>query len=128
MAHILLLEPNRLLAGQYRRFLEDHGDEVAWAQSAQDAINAADQSSPEVIVMELLLAGHSGMEFIHEFRSYAEWRQVPIIILTRLNRADVSADDKVLKDLGVISYLYKPEASLQRLNQLLNKALAERSI
>lgn len=123
-AHILLLEPNRLLANQYKRFLEDSGYRVTWCQNAQNGINLADSEAPDIVIIELLLAAHSGIEFLYEFRSYSEWKQIPAIILSRVPRADISASDRVFKDLGVLAYLYKPETSLKRLGQKLESVLA----
>lgn len=123
MGHILLIEPNRLLSKQYQEFLESQGHDVTVVQNAQAAVNAADQARPDAVVMELLLAGHGGIEFLYEFRSYTEWRQVPALLLTRLARADVAVNDQTLADLGVADYLYKPETSLKRLSQRLDAVL-----
>lgn len=115
MARILLLEPNKLLADQTKEFLEEAGHEVNWAQNAQKAINVADSKKPDIVVMEILLAAHSGIEFLHEFRSYAEWRSVPVIIFSRLPRDDLKTSDSALNELGVTRYLYKLKTSLHRL-------------
>lgn len=123
MAHILLLEPNQLLAGQYQRFFEDNGHDVTWCQNAQNGINLADNRKPDIVVMELLLTAHSGIEFLYEFRSYSEWRSIPIIILTRVPRNDISSSDKVLEELGVVAFLYKPETTLRRLGERLEVGL-----
>ena len=117
MTRILLLEPNTLLGSQYVNYLKQHGFKVLWSQNAQTAIMSADKEQPDIVVIELLLAGHSGIEFIHEFRSYSEWRKIPIIILSRMPREQLAIDEKALRALGVVEYLYKPDTSLQRLKQ-----------
>jgi DNA-binding response OmpR family regulator len=123
MANILLLEPNRLLASQYRRYLEQQDHVVTWCQNAQNGINIADSMTPDIVIMELLLAGHSGIEFLYEFRSYSEWQNIPVIVLSRLPRTGVTSSDRVFLELGVLSYLYKPETSLHSLGQKLESIL-----
>src|SRR4051812_5002459 len=102
MAHILLLEPNTLLARTYTQVLIQAGHTVTTARSAQQAIHAADQQSPDVVVLELQLPAHNGIEFLHEFRSYPEWQQVPAVVNTTLAPVMMQQFAPVLqRDLGV---------------------------
>ena len=70
-----------------------------------------------------MLAGHSGVEFLYEFRSYSEWRNIPVIILTGVPRGELGLSDVAMTDLGVVGYLYKPETSLAGLAKLARRAL-----
>lgn len=115
MARILLIEPDVVLARQYQEALAAY--DMTWARDAQAAINTADTQPPDLVVMELLLAGHSGIEFLYEFRSYADWKHVPIVIMSRLNRADIPVHGAALEQLGVRAYLYKPDTSLAALKR-----------
>ncbi len=124
MATILLLEPKRTLSRQYKRTLEDYGHSVLCYTTAQGAIQAADNTRPDLVIMELTLAGHSGVEFLYEFRSYKEWQSVPIIILSRLRQDDAAITDKSLKDMGVVAYLSKSAAArLALLRRTVDEAL-----
>jgi len=122
MANVLLLEPNRALAEMYGAALRRAGHVVTEVHSAQDAIEAADEHLPAIVVLELQLAGHDGIEFLHEFRSYPEWQAIPVIVVSNLAPQSLATLDVVLKeDLGVVACLYKPRVSLDRLL----KAVAE---
>lgn len=123
--HILLLEPNTLLAETYSRALVHAGFTVAVAAGAQSAIDAADTRRPDVVVAELQLPAHSGVEFLHEFRSYPEWQQVPVIVhsvLPPVQTAPVA--ESLRRDLGVRTILYKPRTSLQQLLRAVREQLA----
>ncbi|MDB5182255.1 MAG: DNA-binding response regulator [Candidatus Saccharibacteria bacterium] len=120
---ILLLEPNRILAEQYSRFLEREGFEVTWCENAQDGVAAADELKPDIVILELLLAGHSGVEFLYEFRSYVDWLKLPVIILSSVTQASSGVSDATLAELGVGAYLYKPKASLSQIARLVRKSL-----
>ncbi len=116
MAHILLLEPNTLLAKVYTQALEHVGHSVDRAAGAQTAVDAADKKTPDVVIAELHLPGHSGIEFLHEFRSYAEWADIPVILNTTMTAAHLAPVlDALHRDLGIREILYKPRTSLQDL-------------
>jgi two-component system, OmpR family, response regulator PfeR len=121
---ILLLEPNRMLAQQYTRYLEREGYEVTWCENAQDGVAAADELHPDMAIVELLLAGHSGVEFLYEFRSYQDWLNVPVIILSGVSQKSASVSDATLTDLGIAAYLYKPTTSLEQLGRLVGRCLS----
>jgi DNA-binding response OmpR family regulator len=116
MATILLIEPDALLARTYQAALETAGYTVMVRAGAQAAITAADEEHPDVVVMELQLIQHSGVEFLYEFRSYADWLNVPVIILSHVAPGDLAGAHEILRQqLGVQEYLYKPHTSLRTL-------------
>jgi len=99
------------------------GFEVAACDNAQAGINAADNNKPDIVVVELLLSGHSGVEFLYEFRSYDEWSNVPAIIFTSLHRGELNLPDERLKELGVVMVLDKSKSSLEKLVTRINRTL-----
>lgn len=116
MSHIVLLEPDRILAQTYQRACQAAGHSLVPCASAQAAILAADQQRPDVIIMELQLVAHSGIEFLYEFRSYSEWQDIPVLIHSFVPPAEFSANWQLFKtQLGVTRYLYKPHTSLRNL-------------
>lgn len=120
---ILLLEPNRILAEQYTRFLENEGYKVMWCENAQDGVAAADNTHPDIVILELLLSGHSGVEFLYEFRSYVDWLILPVIILSSVSQLSSGVSSTTLHELGVTAYLYKSETSLPQLATVLRRTL-----
>jgi len=115
---VLVVEPDRLLGGVYRQALGAAGHEVTLTTGAQEAIVLADTATPDVVVLELQLSGHGGLEFLYEFRSYPEWQAVPIILHTFVpeRMLDIPAG------LSVGPYLYKPSSRLSRLIRAVNEA------
>lgn len=116
MAEVLLIEPDRLLAESYVEALRSAGHEVNAAPGAQAGILAADAIKPDIVVMELQLVEHSGIEFLYEFRSYPEWQDIPVLIHSGVPRAEFQDSWKLLhEELGARDYLYKPRTSLRQL-------------
>lgn len=125
MARILLIEPDRLLAKHYLSALQAAGHTVTVCLSGQDGIQAADQATPELVILELQLKGHNGVEFLYEFRSYHEWQQIPVLVHSLVPEQALSGISTVPL-LGINSYLYKPTTSLAKLIQAVDEALPSR--
>jgi CheY-like chemotaxis protein len=121
MAHVLLIEPDTVLARTYMQALQHAGHTVAHASGAQDAVNEADGKRPDVVVLELQMAVHDGVEFLQEFRSYPEWQEIPIVVNTSIIPAALAPVRQALEhDLGVVTCLYKPRTTLQQLISAVN--------
>jgi CheY-like chemotaxis protein len=121
--HILLIEPNRILARTYQTALERQGHSVAIIGHAQQAVDRADEHMPDVVVLDLQLPGHSGVEFLYEFRSYPEWQHIPIVLHTFVPPPSLEAQLPLLEQLNVVEYLYKPATSLQKLLRAVSEAV-----
>ncbi len=116
MSRILLIEPDRPLAESYHRALTRAGHKVVVCAGAQTAILAADKLRPDLVILELQLVEHSGIEFLYEFRSYTDWQTIPLIIQSQVPPGEFATNWQLLKDeLGVQAYLYKPHTSLREL-------------
>lgn len=101
--------------------LDMHGHSVCWARNAQTAVDAVDTELPDVIVLELQLGLHNGIEFLYEIRSYPEWQAIPILLYTMNRRAADTAFAETLYQLGVQGIYYKPEVNPRQLRQKINQ-------
>jgi len=113
--NILLVEPNKILAQAYGNELQALGIKVAWAPGAESAIRLIDKKQPDIVVLEPKLAGHSGVEFLHEFRSYEDWQDIPVIIYSSVPEYSFGADEAVWQKFGVERYLDKSRVSIKQL-------------
>ena len=121
--HVLLIEPDKVLAGTYQSVLQQSGHQVIVAVSAQEAVHMADQQKPDVVVLEMELARHNGVEFLYEFRSYHEWLDVPVIIHSFVAPTELAAATTLQGELGVVCVLYKPATSLSQLCSAVRQAV-----
>jgi len=109
--HLLLIEPDLLQADIYKLALVQDGHSVDHASTAQGAVHSADMHRPDVVILELQLANHNGVEFLYEFRSYPEWSNVPVVLHTFVPQAEL--EHTVLgEELGIACSLYKPMTTL----------------
>ena len=126
MANVLLIEPDALIAATYKSVLEHAGYIVDRRATAQSAVTQADAVRPDIVILELQLVRHNGLEFLYEFRSYADWRAIPVVILSNVPVSAFNDSWNVLaRGIGVSIYLYKPRTSLKRLLRVIRETLKE---
>jgi DNA-binding response OmpR family regulator len=128
MAKILLLEADHMLANNFITYIKGLGHEVIWELDPQAAIEVADTSQPDAIILDLLLASRSGIEFLYEFRSYPEWQNLPVIIFSNIVAEEMSSCLKAFEHLNIAAYHYKPTTSLSQLGRTLERALQPVSV
>jgi len=125
MANVLLIEPNKVLAATYKRALQHEGHHIVVTGSAQEAIHVVDARMPDIILLELQLAAHDGIEFLHELRSYPEWQDIPVILMSNTPLQHLAPIGEVLKnDLGILQCLYKPRTTLAQLLKVVREVVA----
>lgn len=118
-----MLEPDAVLANTYRSALEVAGHTVRRTVSAQDGVFQIDASKPDVILVEIQLVAHSGIEFLYELRSYAEWQHIPVLIHSCIPPTEFEGSMGLLRELlNVREYLYKPHTSLMALLRAVREA------
>lgn len=98
MTRVLLVEDDAWLAEVESNIISAAGFEVQIAPHAPAAIEIVDSFHPEVIVLDVLLAGSTAFALLNELQSYSDTGVVPVILCT--NIAD-QFDVKNLKEYGV---------------------------
>lgn len=120
---ILIIEPDKILGRTYSEALKQDGHDVFRSRHAQDAVHVIEDKKPDLIILELQLPGHGGMEFLYEFRSYPEWQNISVVLHTIVPANVLQAQMPHLAHLGVAGYLYKPTTNLQQLKSAVNDML-----
>jgi CheY-like chemotaxis protein len=87
------------------------------------AVTSADINKPDIVVLDLFLAGRSGIEFLYELRSYPDWQQLPVLITGHLPSNEIAEYADALMELRVHKYLPKHTTSLQDLLVEVEQAL-----
>ena len=101
---ILVVDDDRDLCDLLADFLIEEGYDVTRAYSGQDAIDSARHSTPDAVLLDLLLPGVSGVAVGRALRDAASTHDVPIVIIS----GDRAALARSTKDLGAHSFLEKP--------------------
>jgi CheY-like chemotaxis protein len=122
MDRVLLIEPDKILAAAAVHFLRQRGYRPEPHSDLQQAVMAADKHRPAAVITELQLAGRSGIELLYEFRSYPDWQNLPIIIYTSLQPAQLEPFLPALAEQN-ITVIHKSQVGLSELAQVLEQVL-----
>lgn len=117
MATILLVEDDTLTAKCYQTWLGAAQHKTQHVPDVVTAVEAMDAAAPDVILLDMLLPGASGVQLLHVLQSYADLNHVPVIICSNA----LPKDTANLQAYGVRSVLNK--ATLTRA-QLVNAVAA----
>ncbi len=105
MSHILVVEDESAIAELISINLRHAGFEVTIAATAEQAQAAVDGALPDLIILDWMLPGQSGLALAKRWRGDPRTRELPVIMLTA--RAD-EADKISGLDAGADDYLTKP--------------------
>ncbi len=123
MANIILIEADRVLAKNLCSFLKGRGHEVIWEVAPQTAMDHADLRCPDLLILDMVLAGRSGAEFLYEFRSYSDWQKTPAIIYSNLPYEELSSPLDSMEHLSIAAYHHKASTSLDQLAATIDQLL-----
>ena len=119
---ILVVDDEAPIVDVIRAYLEKAGFTVICAYNGQDALTAFDQSSPALVILDLMLPDRSGEDVCQVIRKKS---RVPVIMLT----AKVAEDDLIKGlSLGADDYITKPFSPRQllaRVQAILRRAAGE---
>ncbi len=120
-AKVLIVEDEEALALLLQYNLEAEGFRVSLAQRGDEAEVAISEDPPDLIILDWMLPGLSGIELCRRLRAGKTARPVPILILTargeeqdRIRGLTVGADDYVVKPFSVPELLARIRAILRR--------------
>jgi len=118
-SHILVVEDETKLARFIELELGYEGYQVSVAPDGLAGLAAARQVQPDLIILDWMLPGLSGLEVCRRLRTTGE--KVPIVLLTakdeigdRVAGLDAGADDYVVKPFSIEELLARVRAHLRR--------------
>jgi CheY-like chemotaxis protein len=120
MPEILLAEDNPADVYLVREALKEHGVQctVRTAADGRDVLTllaASDRAwNPDLIILDLNLPRHDGIEILQKVRSTEAIANVPVVVLTS---SDSPRDRTIANDLGATRYVRKP-SNLEQFLQL----------
>src|SRR3954470_23403607 len=120
---ILIVEDEEALTLLLRYNLEAAGYDIESVARGDDADLRLREAIPDLVILDWMLPGVSGIELCRRLRSRPETRQLPIVMLTARGEGSESergpglstgADDYVVKPFSVPELLARVQALLRR--------------
>ncbi len=80
---VLVIDDEPSVREVLSRFLAKAGYEVMTAADGQEALQIVhSRKPPDVIILDLIMAGMSGFEVLSALRVVPDWAQIPVVVLT----------------------------------------------
>ena len=122
MSRILVVEDDPDIADLIRHYLVKAGHHVEVLASGSEAVLRVREKAPDVLILDLMLPGMSGLEVCRTLRDDVETARLPIIMVT----ARAQEGDRVLGlESGADDYVTKPFSTRElvaRVGALLRRA------
>ncbi len=116
---ILLVEDDAMIGEAVSTALKDAAYAVDWVQDGKTALSTLDSAEHQVVLLDLGLPGHDGLEVLKRLRQAG--RDLPVIIITardgvddRVSGLDLGADDYLVKPFDVNELLARMRAVIRR--------------
>ena len=129
--HVLVVEDEAALADLLKYNLEKEGYQVRVAMDGEEAMVAADERAPDLVLLDWMLPKASGVEVCRRLRARQETRNTPIVMLTargeesdRVRGLDIGADDYITKPFSMTELLARVRAVLRRIRPALAEDVA----
>ncbi|MEK7571453.1 MAG: response regulator [Patescibacteria group bacterium] len=119
MKKIFIIDDEESIVEALTLLLEDVGYTVFSAKKGKDILQNVRETSPDIILLDLLLSGLDGREICLELKNQSETKEIPLIMVSAHPSAEKSA-----KEAGSDNFLAKPfetEELLALLDQYLSK-------
>ncbi len=121
MPRVLVVEDEAAIAELIAVNLRHNGFQPTWAMDSETAQREIDAVLPDVILLDWMLPGESGLSLAKRWRGDARTKSVPILMLTargdeadRVAGLDVGADDYIVKPFSTKEMLARIRAVLRR--------------
>jgi two-component system alkaline phosphatase synthesis response regulator PhoP len=121
MSRVLIIEDDADIAALISHYLEKSGYTAESVSDGGRALTQAKDAAPDLIILDLMLPGLSGLEICRALRADNRTAQLPIIMLTargeeseRILGLDVGADDYVVKPFSPSELVARVRALLRR--------------
>jgi two-component system cell cycle response regulator DivK len=105
LAKILIVEDNALNIKLFCDLLAAHGHQPEAVTDSRNALDAARQFSPDLVITDIQLPHVSGLELIRMLRNDDQLGEVPIMAVTAYSTAD---DEERIRAAGAQAYVSKP--------------------
>ena len=118
IAHILVVDDDDGIRSLVKKYLNENNFLISTAENAEDAKKKIELIKFDLLILDIMMPGKSGLEFIQENKKKLE---TPIILLTakgepseRIEGLEIGADDYLPKP-------FEPKELILRIKNILNK-------
>tara|TARA_B100000242_G_scaffold245150_1_gene185601 strand:- start:332 stop:1009 length:678 start_codon:yes stop_codon:yes gene_type:complete len=119
-AHILVVDDDEGIRSLVKKYLDENKFLVTTAENAEDAEEKIKIIKFDLIILDIMMPGKSGLEFINKHQKFID---TPVILLTAKGQADERVKGL---EIGADDYLpkpFEPKELILRIKNILNKTI-----
>ena len=127
---VMIVEDEEALSTMLHYNLEKEGYKVTTVADGEEAALLIREEAPDLVLLDWMLPGLSGIELCRRLRGRSETRNLPIIMITargeesdRIRGLDTGADDYVTKPFSMTELLARVRAVMRRIRPALSEDL-----
>lgn len=121
MAKILYIEDDSRFSDTYNFLFTKEGHTLLWARDGQEGLAVANSENPDVILLDMMMPGMSGMDFLKEYKPKELHPDVKVVVFSNLQTDDAV---RSAMELGADRYEIKATFSPKQLVGLVNELLS----
>lgn len=121
MSKILVVEDDKVSLKLITSILEKEEHEVLTAFSGKDAIGQLEKGLVDLIILDVMMPGMDGMQFLKYLKSVPRLSRIPVIMCTALHDAKTVT---TIAEMGIQDYITKPikkEVLLEKVKKVLKQ-------
>jgi len=116
---ILVVDDEPMVRDTLGQVLVDEGYVVDTAVDGEDALDRVHDARPDAILLDLMMPGMNGRQFLQHLRNEADYAEVPVLIMTavhglEVNLASIGASEVVEKPFNIDDLLNKVALAVYR--------------
>ena len=119
---IMIIEDDKFLRELLIKKFENENTDINGFVSAEEAFNFLENNTPHIILLDLILPGMNGFEFLKKIKSNKKTSAIPVIILSNLSE---EKDKELAANLGAEDFLVKafhsPNEIIEKTKEILAK-------
>lgn len=102
--------------------LQGRGYAVRTAPSGPELLELLESESPDLLVLDVMMPGMSGLDVLHRLRADERWAELPVMMVTAYPNADLS-EEATRGGVGdVVSKPFRLEELLERIERRLGRS------
>ena len=105
MDKLLVVDDESDIISLLKLVLEAEGYQVVPALSGDEALSLAEIEAPDLVLLDLMMPGKSGLETCRQLKNQPRTRNIPVIVFSALGR---DIDKKLTAEAGASAHLTKP--------------------